>query len=151
MNRGKQHTDPDCEFCQILGGERPARVVWEDENVLAFFPLEPAVLGHTLVIPRQHVPDIWSLTIAESRPLTEAVLRIAHGVRDALSPDGLNVINSSGRAASQSVFHLHVHVVPRWRNDRIGDIWPPAEPWSGEIKDEVLEELKAATNRVRAL
>ncbi|MFD9208704.1 HIT family protein [Streptomyces sioyaensis] len=114
-----------CPFCEILtGGDAGARVVHRDDKVTAFFPLEPATRGHTLVVPNRHVADLTDLTVAESRDLGEAVHRTARAVRSALSPDGLNVIQSTGAAATQTVPHVHFHVVPRWSNDRMILRWP---------------------------
>jgi histidine triad (HIT) family protein len=139
----------DCQFCRIVRGESEARIVFQDNDVLAFFPTNPATLGHTLVIPTRHIVDIWALSPEEAGPLWEATLGLAHAVRRAMSPDGLNVINSAGQAASQSIFHFHIHVVPRWLGDPIGDIWPPKEPWSGEAKDRALDDLQAACSQLR--
>lgn len=147
MTKQTKHDDQDtadCPFCRIVAGTSDARIVFQDEDVVAFFPTEPATLGHTLIIPRVHRRDIWSLEASEAAPLVNATLGIAHAVRRAMKPDGLNVINSAGSAASQTVFHFHVHVVPRWEGDTIGEIWPPREPWSGDAKDAALDALQAA-------
>src|SRR4051812_3094591 len=106
--------DPTCDFCKIASGDASATVVCSSESGLSFFPLEPAALGHTLVIPRRHIPDIWSLSPADADALGRDVVRVASALRAALRPDGLNVIQSNGAAASQTVFHVHVHLVPRW-------------------------------------
>lgn len=141
----------DCPFCKIVRGEAPARVVFRDEDVLAFFPTDPATLGHTLVIPTRHVRDAWSLTAVDAQPLWEATLGMAKAVRAAMRPDGLNIISSAGKAASQSVFHMHMHVVPRWDGDPLGNIWPPEQPWTADTKDEALEDLQAACAHLRRL
>ena len=95
------------------------REVYRDEFVVAFFPTDPAVLGHTMIVPRQHVPDIWSVDEDAAGHLARATVRLAAAVREAVKPEGLNVIQSNGAAATQSVFHLHVHLVPRWEGDAI--------------------------------
>src|SRR5205814_2375536 len=82
-----------CEFCRIIRGEADARIVCTTPETLAFFPVQPAALGHPLVVPRDHVEDIWSLQPMQVAPLALAVVRVAHAIRDALHPDGLNVIN----------------------------------------------------------
>ena len=110
-------TDPDCPFCDIVRRDEHAREVYRDEHVVAFFPLEPATLGHTLIVPRMHIPDIWSLDDDTAGHLARVTVRLSAAVREALSPAGLNVIQSNGAAATQTVFHLHVHVVPRWEGD----------------------------------
>ncbi|MGD1204826.1 HIT family protein [Mycobacterium seoulense] len=113
-----------CDFCEIVATEEPARIITRGEKFVVFFPLEPATLGHTLVVPTDHIPDIWALDDATATMLTEATLRVARAVKTALSPEGLNIIQSNGAAATQTVQHLHVHVVPRWAGDSMGQIWP---------------------------
>ena len=105
-------------------------IVCEGATWVAFFPLEPATPGHTLVIPRLHVSDLWRVEPALGSDLMQAVIRVGQAVTVTLNPDGMNLITSSGSAAEQTVFHLHLHVVPRWRNDAIGKIWPPEKPMS---------------------
>lgn len=143
--------DPGCPFCEIVAREDPdAREVYRDDAVVAFFPTEPATLGHTLVVPRTHVPDIWSLTPATAARLAEATLHIASAIRQVLDPPGLNVIQSNGAAAGQTVMHVHVHVVPRRDGDAIGRIWPPESNYSEDDKDEAWSALKAACRPVSA-
>lgn len=142
---------PECPFCEIVDRADPdAREVYRDERAMAFFPTDPAVLGHTLVIPRQHVPDLWSLDEVTAKHLSVVTLRIAHAVRDALHPDGLNIIQSNGSAASQTVAHVHVHVVPRWDGDRIGRIWPPESSYSDAAIDNAWQELRSACQKISA-
>lgn len=141
--------EADCPFCEIIRDEGAARIVFQDDEVVAFFPTNPATLGHALVIPTRHVEDVWALRPEEAGPLWEATLGLAHAVRRVMKPDGLNIINSAGEAASQTVFHLHVHVVPRWHGDSIGNIWPPTELWSGVAKDAALDDLQAACRELR--
>ena len=119
-------------------------VVYQSAEVLALFPLRPATRGHTLVVPRDHVPDLWALDPAGAPPLVEAVLRVAHAIRRGLVPEGLNVIASVGAAATQTVQHLHVHVVPRWRGDGFGGIWPdPGPSFTNEETREMAEAIRA--------
>jgi histidine triad (HIT) family protein len=124
--------------------------VYRDEHVVAFFPLKPATLGHTLVVPRVHIPDIWSLDDATAQRMAVVTMRLSAAVREALDPEGLNIIQSNGRAASQTVFHLHVHIVPRWEDDAVGRIWPPETSYSEEQKDEAWDRLRAACRDVTA-
>ena len=141
--------DPDCPFCEIVQREAPdAREVYRDEHVVAFFPLEPATLGHTLVVPRQHIPDIWTLDEATAAHLARATVRLAAAVRDAVEPQGLNIIQSNGEAATQTVFHLHVHIVPRWGGDVVGRIWPPETSYSEDQKDDAWDRLREACRGV---
>ncbi|MEV8132826.1 HIT family protein [Pseudarthrobacter sp. NPDC092200] len=141
------HTsEADCPFCEIvLQTEDPeARELYRDDHVVAFFPLEPATLGHTLVVPRQHIPDIWTLDEDTAVQLARVTVRLANLMRNALQPEGLNVIQSNGRVATQTVPHLHVHLVPRWTGDPMGHIWPRETNYSENQKDSALEKLRAA-------
>lgn len=135
-------TDPDCEFCRIVLDLEPAREVFRTSSVLAFFPLKPATLGHTLLVPTEHMPDIWALTEQVAADLAHWTLSLASAVRRVMRPDGLNVIQSNGSAASQTVPHLHVHIVPRWQGDAIGQIWPPESHYSETQKDQAWEALR---------
>lgn len=126
----------------IAGGDHAARVIYRDDNVVAFFPKEPATVGHTLVVPLRHAADIWELDAAEAELLAVATLRLAHALRAALSIDGLNVIQSNGDAATQTVPHVHVHLVPR----RVGDprilTWPSHGAESQEEMDQTLRKVQ---------
>jgi histidine triad (HIT) family protein len=114
-----------CAFCAIARGEdRTAEIVCEDETWIAFFPLEPATPGHTLVIPRTHVSDLWAAPAPLAAELLTGVLRVGDAIESAMHPEGMNLITSAGKAAEQTVFHLHLHVVPRWMQDGFGRIWP---------------------------
>jgi histidine triad (HIT) family protein len=142
--------DPDCPFCEIVNREdRDAREVYRDEHVVAFFPLEPATLGHTLVAPREHVPDIWSLDAETAANIGRATVALAEAVKRSMEPEGLSIIQSNGEAATQTVMHLHVHIVPRWKGDAVGRIWPPETNYSEEQKDDAWEKLKTACRSIK--
>jgi histidine triad (HIT) family protein len=116
---------PGCPFCAAGRGEPlDTELICEGETWVALFPLEPATPGHTLVIPRRHVEDLWDVDPPLGRDLMDAVLRVGNAIQTALEPDGMNLITSAGRVAEQTVFHLHLHLVPRWRHDRFDRIWP---------------------------
>lgn len=142
---------PECPFCEIVQQDDPvAREVYRDDHVVAFFPTEPAVLGHVLLVPRRHVPDIWGLKPDEAARLSRTLLRISSAVRDALAPDGLNVIQSNGEAATQTVPHLHIHLVPRWENDAMGPIWPDETDYSEAEKDQAFQRVRDAVGSLVA-
>jgi histidine triad (HIT) family protein len=139
-----------CDFCLIArGGDPSAEIVCNGETWVAFFPLKPATPGHTLVIPRVHVPDLWSVDATLAADLAIAVVRVGRAIAIALSPEGMNLITSSGEAAEQTVGHLHLHVVPRWRRDGFGDIWPPKRDLPGVniegVADLVREACRSAS------
>lgn len=136
--------EADCPFCAIAQGRAPARIVWRSDSCLAFLPDVPAVLGHTLVIPTRHVSDIWAVDSRLRLELAEATGRVAEAVAVALGTRELNLIQSNGASAGQTVFHLHVHVVPRRPGDRIPEMWPPDADWSPNTLDEVVVSLRTA-------
>lgn len=139
----------DCAFCRIAAGQADSHVVYRNSDAIAFLPLNPASLGHTLVAPIEHVPDFFDLNPRLAASLSSAVLHIAKAVRVAFSPEGMNLITSAGEAASQSVFHLHVHVVARWTTDRIGEIWPPKTSTADAAQDDVARQIRDAITRLR--
>lgn len=134
----------DCPFCAIARGEDSSvEIVCERRAWVAFFPPEPATPGHTLVIPRVHVSDLWSADVALGAELTQAVINVGHAVQKAVSPEGMNLITSAGEAAEQSVFHVHLHVVPRWKNDEL-DIWPPKQPMQEQLRENLADAVREA-------
>ncbi|WP_448071118.1 HIT family protein [Georgenia yuyongxinii] len=140
-----------CEFCEIVDRDDPdVREVYRDEFVVAFFPLEPAVLGHVLIVPRRHVPDIWGLDPDEAAQISRAALLLADAIREAMRPEGLNVIQSNGEAATQTVQHLHVHLVPRRTGDAMGPIWPAETDYSEESKERAMLNVRGAAQRLLA-
>lgn len=115
----------DCIFCKIVQGTEPATVVYEDESAMSFLPLPEGRLadGHLLVIPRRHAADLFDVDEADLSALAFAVQRVSEALREALGASGVNVLNASGPNSDKSVFHLHFHVVPRWKNDGLRT-WP---------------------------
>src|SRR5262245_24248640 len=134
-----------CDFCKIArGDDESVEVVCEAENWIAFFPLNPATPGHTLVIPRKHVLDLWKAEPALAAELMIAVIRVGRAINAAINPEGMNLITSAGTAAEQSIFHLHLHVVPRWRRDGFGDIWPPKKSYTDNQLENIADRIRAA-------
>jgi histidine triad (HIT) family protein len=126
--------DPDCLFCKIVAGELPATIVAEDERTIAFMDINPATRGHALVIPRAHARDLYDVDPEDLAAVAVAAQRLATRVRDNLGADGVNLLNSSGAAAWQTVFHFHVHVIPRYEGDPLRLPWVPASGDMDEIK-----------------
>lgn len=140
-----------CEFCGIVEGDDPAvREVYRDDDVVAFFPIEPATLGHVLLVPRRHVVDIWGLEPDEAAQLSRVALLLARAIREALRPEGLNVIQSSGEVATQTVMHLHIHLVPRWKDDAMGLIWPAETDFTESQKQRAMVDVRRAAQRLRS-
>jgi histidine triad (HIT) family protein len=134
-------TDPDCIFCKIVAGEIPSTVVAEDERTIAFMDISPATRGHLLVIPRAHSKDLLEVGDEDLAAVARAARRMAATVKETLGADGVNLLNSCGAAAWQTVFHFHVHVIPRYADD------PLRLPWIPEQGD--ADEIRAVGERLR--
>lgn len=117
--------DPDCIFCKIVAGELPANLVDEDERTIAFMDIAPATRGHALVIPRAHTTDLLSIEAEDLTAVAYAAQRLAKRAKQRLGADGVNLLNSCGQAAWQTVFHFHVHVIPRYEDDPLRLPWVP--------------------------
>lgn len=131
----------DCVFCRIVRGEAPANVVYEDEKALAFMDINPATPGHTLLIPKQHFRNVFDLDEEVAAHLMKVAVRLAPVIKEAMGADGLNILNANERAAFQSVFHFHLHLIPRWFDDDIKPLWVsrPGDP----------AQIRAAASRIR--
>ena len=141
-------SETDCAFCRIArNGDPDALIVYADEGVVVFPPPEPGALGHMLLIPRVHVPDVWGLTIPTAEALARTTLRVAKAVREAVRPEGLSIIQSNGAAATQTVDHVHVHVLPRWSNDGIGPSWPADAYFPAEARQRAAADVRAHLER----
>jgi histidine triad (HIT) family protein len=126
-------SDPDCIFCKIVAGELPGQIVAEDEHTVAFMDINPATRGHLLVIPRAHARNLLEISPEDLAATIAAVQRMAQRVNQRLEPAGINLINSCGSAAWQTVFHFHVHVIPRYEDDPLKLPWVPAPGDPDEI------------------
>jgi histidine triad (HIT) family protein len=125
--------EPDCIFCKIVAGELPARIVDEDERTVAFMDIAPATRGHALVIPRAHSGDLLEVAPEDLSAVALASKRLAARAKERLGADGVNLINSCGAAAWQTVFHFHVHVIPRYEGDPLRLPWVPGEGDQAQI------------------
>jgi histidine triad (HIT) family protein len=126
--------DPHCVFCKILAGDLPARIVDEDERTIAFMDIAPATRGHALVIPRAHSVDLLSVEREDLSAVALAAQRLAARMKERLGADGVNLLNACGVAAWQTVFHFHVHVIPRYDGDPLRLPWVPSEGDQAQIQ-----------------
>jgi histidine triad (HIT) family protein len=124
--------DPNCLFCKIVAGELPATIIAEDERTIAFMDISPATRGHALVIAREHAPDLFAIDPEDLQAVVVTAQRIANLARENLGADGVNLLNSNGPAAWQTVFHFHMHVIPRYEGDPLRLPWTPA---AGDMDD----------------
>jgi histidine triad (HIT) family protein len=132
----------DCIFCGIVAGDLPAQIVDSDEHTVAFMDINPATRGHALVVPRTHAADLMEISDEDLEQTMVAARRLARKIDAALEPDGLNVLNACGPAAWQTVFHYHLHVIPRYEDD------PLKLPWIPRGAPE--EEIAAVADQIRA-
>ncbi len=116
--------DPDCIFCKIVAGQVPCFKLCEDADTLAFMDINPVHDGHALVIPKAHYPTVCDITPEAFAAAARIAAKVAKAVNAALKPDGLNLIQSNGPGAAQSVAHFHLHVLPRKMNDGLLVNWP---------------------------
>jgi len=118
----------NCIFCRIVAKEIPAAIVYEDEHTLAFMDAGQVNPGHVLVAAKGHAENIYELNDTQAAALLRAAARVARAIRDTYQPAGLSVYQANGKAAWQSVFHYHMHLVPRHENDGMALTWPAKNP-----------------------
>jgi histidine triad (HIT) family protein len=134
-------TGTDCLFCGIVAGDVPAQIVDSDEHTVAFMDINPATRGHALVVPRTHSTDLMDVADEDLERTMLAVRRLVTKMEAALEPDGFNVLNACRPAAWQTIFHFHLHVIPRYEDD------PLKLPWIPRGAPE--EEIAAVADRIR--
>ena len=133
--------DPDCLFCGIVAGTIPSETIDSDELTVAFMDINPATPGHALVVPRRHSADLLEIGEEDLAATALAAQRLARRMKDVLGADGINLINACGAVAWQTVFHFHIHVVPRYEDD------PLTLPWVPEAGDK--DEIARVAERLR--
>ena len=133
----------DCLFCGIVAGDVPAQIVDSDDHTVSFMDINPATPGHALVVPRTHSADLMEISEEDLEHATVAAQRLAKRMKEALQPDGFNILNACGSAAWQTVFHFHLHVIPRYEDDPLKLPWIPR---GGEA-----DEIAAVADKIRAV
>lgn len=133
----------DCVFCGIVLGIEPAEVVYEDEDAIAFLDIVQATQGHTLVVPREHLEDIYDIGEERAASVMRAAVRVASILTAALEAEGMNILNASRPVAWQSVSHFHLHLVPRYRVDDLTLPWVPGARVPAEQLASLAERIRA--------
>jgi histidine triad (HIT) family protein len=132
----------DCVFCKIMAKQIPASIVHEDEHTLAFMDLGQVNPGHVLVAVKAHAENVYALDDIQAAAVFRSVARVARAIRSAFSPEGLSIYQANGKPAGQTVFHFHIHLVPRHENDGMNLTWP--------VKNPAREKLEEYAAKVRA-
>jgi len=133
---------PDCIFCKIVRGELPSIKVYEDEGTLAILTLEPVNAGHTLVIPKEHAANVFDASPELWGTVQEAVRKVAHAVEKGMSADGVNITQNNREHAGQTVDHIHVHIIPRFKGDGVQLM--PHHKRTEEEGEPIAEKIRAA-------
>jgi histidine triad (HIT) family protein len=131
----------DCLFCGIVAGDVPAQIVDSDENTVAFMDINPATRGHALVVPRRHSTDLMDVPKEDLTSTMAAARRLARRMEETLEPDGYNILNACRPAAWQTIFHYHLHVIPRYEDDPLKLPWIP--------RGAEADEIAAVADRIR--
>lgn len=133
--------DDNCIFCKLANGVFQTNVVYEDDTFTAFLDASPAAKGHTLIVPKHHVANVFEMPDDLGEKIYPVVKKIAARQKEVLGCDGVNVIQNNGQAAGQTVFHFHIHMIPRFENDGVRHEWIQIEVSDDEQK-EVCDKLK---------
>jgi histidine triad (HIT) family protein len=141
MRRSSRVNASDCLFCGIVSGDVPAQIVDADEHTVAFMDISPATRGHALVVPRTHSADLMEISDEDLERTMLAARRLGRRIDEVLEPDGFNILNSCRPAAWQTVFHFHIHVIPRYDDDPLKLPWIPG-PGDPEEIASVAERLR---------
>lgn len=123
----------DCIFCKLANGVIPTNVLFEDDIVTVFFDASPASMGHVLIVPKEHFDNVYSLDENTAGHIFQVAVKIANAIKETLDIDGLNIVQNNGEAAGQTVFHFHMHIIPRYKGDTVDIKWVPNEITQDEI------------------
>jgi histidine triad (HIT) family protein len=137
----------DCIFCDIIGGKSEAEILYEDENIISFLDIRPVNYGHTLVIPKKHFDDFLSVPPEDMNRLINGLQFVSAAVKKSINADGFNIVVNNGKAAGQTVFHFHFHIIPRFANDF--KFKPNFKKYSNGSMKEFAEKIKVELNKDR--
>lgn len=131
----------DCIFCKIAGGDIPSATIYEDDDFRVILDLGPASKGHALILPKYHASNIYELPDELAAKVMVLAKKMASKMTDALQCDGFNIVQNSGELAGQTVFHFHMHLIPRYEGDNVKLGWVPGT-LTDEMRDDILNKLK---------
>lgn len=133
--------DENCIFCKILAGEIPSTAVYEDDDFKAILDVNPAARGHVIILPKNHAANVYELPDEDASKIMIVAKKIATAIEKAYHCDGVNILQNNGEAAGQTVFHLHVHVIPRFKGDTVNIGWKQGD--MPEDLDAICKEIQA--------
>ena len=125
----------DCIFCKIAAGEIPSKTIYEDEKYRVIVDLGPATRGHALILPKNHYANLFELPEEDAKEVICLAKKMATIMKDKLGCDGFNLVQNNGEAAGQTVFHFHMHLIPRYENDGQEIGWKPGSPSQDELEE----------------
>ena len=131
----------DCIFCKIAAGEIPSATLYEDEDFRVILDLGPATYGHALILPKQHYANVIEITDELAAKAMVLAKKVITAMTEALPCDGYNIVQNNGETAGQTVFHFHMHLIPRYKNDHAGIGWHPGT-LTDEKRDEILAKVQ---------
>lgn len=127
--------DSKCIFCKIANGEIPSNTIYEDEDFRAILDLSPAAKGHALMLPKNHYKDLFEIPEEMSAKAFISAKKVAAQIESKLKCDGLNLVQNNGETAGQTVFHFHIHIIPRYKDDNQKIGWEIMEPTAEELEE----------------
>lgn len=128
----------DCIFCKLANGIIPTNSLYEDDSLKVIFDAGPASKGHVLILPKEHFDNVYSLDDDTAAHVFQTAVKVAGALKDGLNLEGLNIVQNNGEIAGQTVFHFHMHLIPRYKGDTVNVGWKP-----GEADDAVINEVKS--------
>lgn len=134
-------TNPDCIFCKIANGEIPSTTLYEDEEFRVIFDIAPATFGHAIILPKSHTANVYELSEKNAGRIFVVAKRAATALQKELQCDGVNILQNNGEAAGQTVFHLHVHIIPRYQDDKVTIKWTPGKANIEDLKKVIAEVI----------
>lgn len=133
--------DKDCIFCKIAAGEIPSATIYEDDDFRVILDLGPATRGHALILPKEHFRNLYDIDEEVAAKAMKLAKKMVKKMTDVLHCSGYNVVQNNEECAGQTVFHFHMHLIPRYEGDHAGIDWKPGE-LTDEVKNDILEKLK---------
>ena len=134
--------DENCIFCKIINGDIPSVKVYEDEDFVIMLDIGPATFGHVLILPKEHYANLFEMPEELLVKAVKLAKSFGEKLVKALHADGMNVVQNSGLAAGQTVFHFHMHLIPRYEGDSVGELWTPGS-LTEEDREEIINKLRS--------